>query len=126
MLFDGICTLCNKTVLFLIKYDKNNNIHFASNQTKAGETIMKQYLVNHDCRSVILIKDGLVYYKSDAIIEIAKLVSGWPRIALIGVIIPQFLRNWIYDLVANNRYKIFGKQAVCSIPSKTNEHKFIN
>ena len=113
-------------MLFLIKYDKNNNIHFASNQTKAGETIMKQYLVNHDCRSVILIKDGLVYYKSDAIIEIAKLVSGWPRIALIGVIIPQFLRNWIYDLVANNRYKIFGKQAVCSIPSKTNEHKFIN
>ena len=48
MLFDGIFTLCNKTVLFLIKYDKNNNIHFASNQTKAGETIMKQYLVNHE------------------------------------------------------------------------------
>jgi len=125
VLFDGLCNMCNKTVLFLIKFDKKNNLHFAAHQTNAGAKIMNQYLVNQDARSVIFIKENLVYYQSDAIIEIAKLLSGWPRIAILAVIFPKFLRNWAYDLVANNRYKIFGKQMNCSIPSKANEHKFI-
>ena len=125
VLFDGLCNLCNNTVLFLIKFDKKNNLHFAAQQTNAGAKIMNQYLVNQDARSVIFIKENLVYYQSDAIIEIAKLLSGWPRIAILAIVFPKFLRNWAYDLVANNRYKIFGKQMNCSIPSKANEHKFI-
>jgi len=125
VLFDGLCNMCNKTVLFLIKFDKKNNLHFAAQQTYAGAKIMNQYLVNQDARSVIFIKENLVYYQSDAIIEIAKLLSGWPRIAILAIVFPKFLRNWAYDLVANNRYKIFGKQMNCSIPSKANEHKFI-
>ncbi len=125
VLFDGICNLCNKAVLFLIKHDKNDNLHFVAQQTAAGERIMNQYFVNQDFRSVILIKDEMAYYKSDAIIAIAKLLSGWPKLLLIGLILPPFLRNGIYDLIANNRYKLFGKQSICSIPSKSNEHKFI-
>lgn len=125
VLFDGLCNMCNKTVLFLIKFDKKKNLHFAAQQTISGEKIMNQYLVNQDARSVIFIKENLVYYQSDAIIEIAKLLSGWPRIAILAIVFPKFLRNWAYDLVANNRYKIFGKQMNCSIPSKANEHKFI-
>ena len=125
VLFDGICNLCNKTVLFLIKHDKNNNLHFAAQQTSVGEKLMKQHNVKHDCQSVVFIKDEMIFYKSDAIVEIVKLLSGWPRIAMLGLIFPKFLRNWIYDLVANNRYKIFGKQVTCSMPSKANEYKFI-
>jgi predicted DCC family thiol-disulfide oxidoreductase YuxK len=125
VLFDGLCNMCNKTVLFLIKFDKKNNLHFAAQQTNAGAKIMNQYLVKQDARSVIFIKENLVYYQSDAIIEIAKILSGWPRIGILAVIFPKFLRNWVYDLVAQNRYKIFGKQMNCSIPSKANEHKFI-
>ena len=108
VLFDGLCNLCNNTVSFLIKYDKKNNLHFAAQQTNAGVKIMNQHLVKQDSRSVIFIKDASVYYKSDAIIEIAKLLSGWPRIAILAVIFPKFLRNWVYNLVAQNRYKIFG------------------
>lgn len=126
VLFDGICNLCNKTVLFLIKHDKNNCLHFAAQQTYAGEKIMKQHAIIEDCKSVVFIKDEYVYYKSDAIIEISKLLSGWPRIGIIGYLFPKFLRNGIYDLVANNRYKLFGKQKTCSMPSKANEHKFIS
>ena len=126
VLFDGLCNLCNNTVSFLIKYDKKNNLHFAAQQTNAGVKIMNQHLVKQDSRSVIFIKDASVYYKSDAIIEIAKLLSGWPRIAILAVIFPKFLRNWVYNLVAQNRYKIFGKQIICAVPSKVNEHKFIN
>jgi len=126
VLFDGHCNLCNKTVLFLIKFDKKNNLNFAAQQTNAGVKIMNQYLVKQDTRSVIFIKENLVYYQSDAIIEIAKLLSGWPRIGILAAIFPKFLRNWVYDLVAQNRYKIFGKQSVCAIPAKSIEHKFIN
>lgn len=126
VLFDGLCNLCNKTVLMLIKFDKKNNLHFAAQQTIAGEKIKNQYLVKQDTSSVVFIKENLVYYKSDAIIEIAKLLSGWPRIALVAVVFPRFFRNWIYDLVAKNRYRFFGKQSVCTIPAKSIEYKFIN
>jgi len=125
VLFDGLCNMCNKTVLFLIKFDQKNNLHFAAQQTNAGAKIMNQYLIKQDARSVIFIKENLVYYQSDAIIEIAKLLSGWPRIAILAIVFPKFLRNRVYDLVANNRYRFFGKQTSCSAPSKANEHKFI-
>jgi predicted DCC family thiol-disulfide oxidoreductase YuxK len=126
VLFDGLCNLCNNTVLFLIKFDKNNNLHFAAQQSNAGIKIMNQFLVKQDARSVIFIKENIVYYKSDAIIEIAKLLSGWPRVAILAIVFPKFFRNWVYDLVAQNRYKIFGKQTVCTVPSKANEYKFLH
>jgi predicted DCC family thiol-disulfide oxidoreductase YuxK len=126
ILFDGVCNLCNSTVMFLIKHDKNNQLHFAAQQTSAGERIIKQYHINDNHQSVIIIKNELVYFKADAIIEIGKLLTGWPRILLVGVILPAFFRNWLYDLIAKNRYKFFGKREICSVPSKELEHKFIS
>jgi len=73
----------------------------------------------------VLIKDEKVYYKSEAIIEISKLLFGWPRLFIVISILPNGFRNWFYDIIANNRYTIFGKKEHCSIPSKANEHKFI-
>ena len=125
ILFDGVCNLCNGTVLFLIKHDKKNNLHFAAQQSSAGNKIMQQYFVLNDSKSVVLIKDEKVYYKSDAIIEISKLLVGWPRLFIVISILPNGFRNWFYDIIANNRYTIFGKKEHCSIPSKANEHKFI-
>jgi len=125
ILFDGICNLCNGTVLFLIKHDKKNNLHFAAQQSSAGSKIMQQYFVLNDGKSVVIIKDEKVYYKSEAIIEISKLLFGWPRLFIVISILPNGFRNWFYDIIANNRYTIFGKKEHCSIPSKANEHKFI-
>ena len=125
ILFDDVCNLCNKTVLFLIKHDKKNNLHFAAQQSSAGSKIMQQYFVLNDSKSVILIKDEKVYYKSDAIIEISKLLVGWPRLFRMIFIFPTSFRNWFYDIIANNRYQLFGKKEHCSIPTKADEHKFI-
>jgi predicted DCC family thiol-disulfide oxidoreductase YuxK len=111
--------------LFLIKHDKKNNLHFAAQQSSAGSKIMQQYFVLNDSKSVVLIKDEKVYYKSDAIIEISKLLVGWPKLFKLIFIFPKGLRNWFYDIVANNRYQIFGKKEHCSIPSKDNAYKFI-
>jgi predicted DCC family thiol-disulfide oxidoreductase YuxK len=125
ILFDGVCNLCNNFVPFLIKYDKNNIFHFAAMQTKAGENIMQEYDVLNDRKSIILIKQGVVLYKSEAIIEIAKQISGWPSILKFGFLFPKFLRDGIYDLIAKNRYYLFGKKETCSIPSEKDSKRFI-
>lgn len=126
ILFDGFCNLCNKTILFLIKHDKNNQLYFAAQQTNAGCKIINQYGIQAGTASVIFIKNGAVYVKSDAVIEIAKLLTGWPRILIAGKIIPLNMRNWIYNLIAKYRYKVFGKKNECAIPAKEHMHKFIS
>jgi len=125
VLFDGVCNLCNKLVSFLIKYDKNIIFHFAAMQTNAGEKIITEYHLLDDRKSIVLIKDGHVFYKSDAIIEIAKQMSGWPRILKYGFLFPKFLRDGIYNLIARNRYYLFGKQEACAIPSEPDSNRFI-
>lgn len=125
VLFDGVCNLCDNTVLLLIKYDKNNQLHFAAQQSNAGIKLMDQYAINSNNASVIFIKNENVYVKSDAIIEIAKFLTGWPSILKAGKFLPINIRNWIYDLIAKYRYNIFGKKKECAIPSKEHMHKFI-
>jgi predicted DCC family thiol-disulfide oxidoreductase YuxK len=125
ILFDGVCNLCNNFVPFLIKYDKNNIFRFAAMQTKAGENIIQEYNVLNDRKSIILIKQGTVFYKSDAIIEIAKQITGWPSILKYGFLFPKFLRDGIYDLIAKNRYFLFGKKDTCSTPSEKDSKRFI-
>ena len=125
ILFDGVCNLCGNSVSLLIKYDKNNIFRFAAMQTKAGERIMQEYRVLNDRKSIILIKQGVVLYKSEAIIEIAKQITGWPSIFKYGFLCPKILRDGIYDLIAKNRYYLFGKKETCSIPSEKDSKRFI-
>ena len=112
-------------VPFLIKYDKNNIFHFAAMQTKTGENIMQEFRVLNDRKSIILIKEGTVFYKSEAIIEIAKKITGWPSILKYGFLFPKFLRDGMYDLIAKNRYFLFGKKDTCSTPSEKDIKRFI-
>lgn len=126
ILFDGVCNLCGNSVSLLIKYDKNNIFRFAAMQTKAGENIMQEYPILNDRKSIILIKQGTVFYKSDAIIEIAKQITGWPSIFKYGFFFPKFLRDGIYDLIAKNRYFLFGKKDTCSTPSEKDIKRFIH
>jgi predicted DCC family thiol-disulfide oxidoreductase YuxK len=131
VLFDGVCNLCNSTVLFLIKHDRNNNLHFAAQQTDAGINLLKEsnFMVSPNLlsekNSVILLKEGQVFYKSDAIIEISKLLTGWPHYIKYVAIFPRWFRDFFYDVVANYRYTLFGKRKECSIPAEPLKHKFI-
>ena len=125
ILFDGVCNLCSNSVSLLIKYDKNNIFRFAAMQTKAGERIMQEYHILNDRKSIILIKQGTVFYKSDAVIEIAKQITGWPSILKYGFLFPKFLRDGMYDLIAKNRYFLFGKKDTCSTPSEKDIKRFI-
>ena len=125
ILFDGVCNLCNNSVSFIIKHDKNNIFRFAALQTNAGEKLIHQYHLLEDKKSIILLKEGVVFYKSDAVIEIAKQLSGWPKVLKYGYIFPKFLRDGIYHLIAKNRYFLFGKKETCSIPTEKDKHRFV-
>ena len=125
ILFDGVCNLCNYTVRFLIKYDKNNILKFAASQTIAGANIIRQYSVLNEGKSVVFIKDEIVFYKSDAIIEIAKLINGWPHLFKYACLFPKFLRDGMYNLIAKNRYSLFGKKETCMVPTEDNRNRFL-
>lgn len=125
ILFDGTCNFCNFWVGFVIKRDAKNVFRFASLQSAIGQELRMKHQVSNGLDTVVLIKNNRVYIKSNAALEIVKeLKSLW--FLMYGFkIIPAFIRDWIYDVVAKYRYKWFGKQ-VCEIAPKTEiKHKFL-
>lgn len=125
ILFDGVCNFCNYWVNFVLKRDHKNLFLFAALQSKAGQELLTKFnLSTTDFDTFILINGDTFQAKSDAAISIAVNLSGWPKVLFIGKIIPRFIRNCIYDLIAKNRYKIFGKRDSCRIPTKEEKKNF--
>lgn len=114
ILFDGFCKLCNRTVRFLIKRDKKKVFEFKSLQSEKGQQIIIDKHLS-DIESVVFVYGNLVYTRSDAFIEIARLLPfpwNWLRIAKI---IPRKWRDYIYAVIAKYRYQWFGKYESCKI-----------
>jgi predicted DCC family thiol-disulfide oxidoreductase YuxK len=125
IVFDGVCNFCNRIVQIIIRHDPSAQIHFAAQQSEAGEKLLHQYSIQESTSSVVFITKGVVYYQSDAVIEIAKLLKGWPSLFKYSIIVPRFLRNTIYKLIAANRYAIFGKQLQCMVPKEEDKKRFV-
>lgn len=125
IVFDGVCNFCNRIVQIIIRHDPSCQIHFAAQQSEAGEKLLNQYSIQESTSSVVFITNAMVYYQSDAVIEIAKFLTGWPSIFKYSIIMPRFIRNYIYQLVAANRYRLFGKQAQCMIPKEEDKERFL-
>jgi predicted DCC family thiol-disulfide oxidoreductase YuxK len=114
--FDGICNLCNGAVNTIIKFDKYERFKFASLQSDfAKQKLTSTVLAKFD--SIILLKKNQFYYKSDAIIEIAKELPGFRLWMALLKIFPRFMRDFMYDIVARHRYKFFGKLNACNLPT---------
>ncbi|MGA8262904.1 MAG: thiol-disulfide oxidoreductase DCC family protein [Ignavibacteriaceae bacterium] len=125
ILFDGVCNFCNFWVNFIIKRDNKSIFKFASLQSEAGIRLADKYSINKkDIDSVILIRDGKYLIKSEAALEIAKELTPFYKIFYYLKIIPRSVRDFIYDLIAKNRYAIFGKRNTCRIPTEE-EKRFI-
>lgn len=127
ILFDGICNLCNGSVQFIIRNDKKNTFLFAPLQGKTAKEIIKNYNIDTAKTDSILLyskKDGLST-KSKAALKIAKRLRAPINFLVIFFVVPKFIRNWIYDLIARKRYKWFGKQDACMIPSPELRSKFL-
>jgi predicted DCC family thiol-disulfide oxidoreductase YuxK len=127
ILFDGICNLCNRSVQFVLKYDKQKLFRFASLQSTAGQRLLKEYHLSETVfNSFVLIKNNKTYLKSTAALMVAKELTGIIKILYIFIIVPAFIRNGIYNVIAKNRYKWFGKQDSCMMPTPDLQSRFLN
>ena len=116
VLFDGVCNLCNGTVAFIIKKDSNKQFRFAALQSKTGKKSGEKYNIPSEIDSIILIYKNHIFYKSDAVLEIAGLLPFPWKLASMFKIIPKKMRNKMYQWIAKNRYIWFGKKESCRLP----------
>jgi len=125
ILFDGVCNLCNQSVQFIIKRDPNGYFKFASLQSQTGQQLLNRFGLDNNLKTIVLIENEKIYMKSTAVLRIVGRLRGfWP---ILGVfrIIPPFLRDIVYQIVAKNRYRWFGKQDSCMLPFPGVKNRFL-
>lgn len=127
ILFDGVCNLCNASVQFVIKQDKNDIFRFVALQSELGLKIIKHIGIDiKNTDSIVLYEPGKAYYyKSEAALRIIKEFGGIYSLLRIFSVFPKFISDFIYDYVAKNRYRWYGKQESCMIPTPELEAKFL-
>ncbi|MBA6154165.1 thiol-disulfide oxidoreductase DCC family protein [Gelidibacter maritimus] len=127
ILFDGVCNLCDASVQYVIKHDKDDVFRYTTLQGEVGQAVIKKFNVDTNKMDSILLyssEDG-ISYKSSAALKIASKL-GFPRnLMTVFLIVPAFIRNWVYDFIAKNRYKWYGKKEACMIPTKELRSKFL-
>ncbi|HRK53241.1 MAG TPA: thiol-disulfide oxidoreductase DCC family protein [Cyclobacteriaceae bacterium] len=127
VLFDGVCNLCNGSVQFIIKRDKASKFHFAALQSEYGQTqLLRLGIPPSALQSIVLIKGDRFYQRSNAVLEITKMLGGLWSVLYVFKIVPAFLRDWLYNGIANNRYKWFGRQDQCMIPTPALKARFLD
>lgn len=127
ILFDGVCNLCESSVQFVIQHDTKDQFRFVALQSELGQRILNHIGINpKNIDSVVLYEPGIAYYyKSNAAIQIARHLGGFFHFGTIFRIIPTALRNALYDYVAANRYKWYGKKESCLLPTPELKAKFL-
>lgn len=127
IIFDGVCHLCNSSIDFVMKRDRKRIFRYTANQMEAGRKILGENGINPDqIESVYLYEKGKLYDKSSAALRIARNLGFPYSLAYIFMIVPSFIRNFFYDLIAQNRYKWFGKKETCRLPTAEERALFLD
>lgn len=126
ILFDGVCVLCSAWVPFVHQRDPAGRYHFASVQSEAGQALLAWLGLPIDqCDTMVYIESGQAYYRSTAFLKIVRGLAGpWPLLGA-GRLVPAFLRDWLYDRIALNRYRLFGKHETCMVPTPELAGRFV-
>jgi predicted DCC family thiol-disulfide oxidoreductase YuxK len=126
ILFDGVCNFCNFWVNFIIDHDSKKYFKFASLQSNLAQNILKAENINPmKIDTIILIINEKTFTKSSAALQIAKNLDGFWKIIYVLVLIPKPIRDLIYDFIARNRYKWFGRRESCRIPTDEERDRFL-
>jgi predicted DCC family thiol-disulfide oxidoreductase YuxK len=127
VLFDGVCNLCTSSVQFLIARDTHARLRFASLQSDIARQLLAQHqLPARYLASVVLVDDGVVYIESDAALRVAAYLP-WPwSLARHARVLPRSLRDFVYRLIANNRYRVFGRSQTCLVPTPEIRARFLD
>ena len=122
--FDGHCVLCSRGASFIMRHDRRRAVQFASAQSKLGSAIYETLSLPID-ESYLLIDVAGVHTKSDGYFRLARILGGWWRIAGAAKLVPQPARDWIYDQVARNRYRWFGRTEQCRLLSPEQRSRLV-
>ena len=117
ILFDGVCNLCNDSVQKIIAADPKKQFRFASLQGSFGQQVLKQFhLPPSELSSFVLLENNQIFTKSTGALKVARRLSGaWPLLYAF-MLVPRFIRDGVYNIIARNRYKWFGKKESCMVP----------
>jgi len=126
ILFDGVCNLCNGSVIFILEREKQPRFTFASIQSEAGKELLKRCGLPADySQAVVLIDNGRIYFGSTAALKIGQYLKfPWSILSYIGLVIPKIMRDWAYSQIAKYRYQWFGKRDVCMVPTENLKYRF--
>jgi predicted DCC family thiol-disulfide oxidoreductase YuxK len=127
LLYDGVCALCNGAVRWILEQDQRGEFRFAALQSEYARGELGTRGLDADAlATVYLIADGKLYSRSRAAIEIGRRLGGvWKFTAALAWLVPWFLRDWVYDWVARNRYQKFGKYDSCPVPPPEVRDRFL-
>ncbi|MCI8211383.1 thiol-disulfide oxidoreductase [Pseudomonas sp. S25] len=126
VLFDGTCKLCNGWARFVIHYDRNHLIKLAAVQSCEGQRLLEWAGLPQDkFNTIVLIADESVSIRSDAMFRILKRLPAPWRWLSVARVIPAGMRDWMYNKIALNRYKLFGRYDSCQLPAPDHEHRFL-
>ena len=127
IIYDGVCVFCNYWVNWLIKRDRKDLFRFIPLQTKLGQTLLSERNILSDkVESIVYIQPEQAYFlKSDAILNLLRELTYWKSFALVLSVFPRVIRDFFYDLIAANRYTLFGRHKQCEIPPPTTRQKFL-
>ncbi|TVZ54896.1 putative DCC family thiol-disulfide oxidoreductase YuxK [Lutibacter sp. Hel_I_33_5] len=127
LFFDGVCTLCNKTIDFFIKRNDRNTIFYASLQSKFAKDFLRtQAIDSNKMETILYFSKGKLHTKSSAVLIAVKELSSIHRGFFLLLIIPKFIRDYFYDIIATKRYRLFGKSTTCRIPNESEIKRFIS
>ncbi|WP_017257969.1 thiol-disulfide oxidoreductase DCC family protein [Pedobacter arcticus] len=125
VLFDGVCNLCDGFVQRIIVADQKDFFRFASLQSEIGKNLLSTYPHLQDLKSIVYLENGKIFTKSNAVLKIAGHLNGLWKLVQIGYVLPAFLRNGLYNWVAQYRYQWFGKKEQCMVPTPELKAKFL-
>ncbi|HYE60862.1 MAG TPA: thiol-disulfide oxidoreductase DCC family protein [Phycisphaerales bacterium] len=123
VLFDGVCNLCTSSVQFIVRRDPEGRFRFAPLQSEAARGLLGETSERPD--SIALVEGGRVYWKSTAALRIARRLGGLWRVLYVLIVVPRPVRDWVYNIIARNRYRWFGKQDACMMPTPELRARFL-
>jgi predicted DCC family thiol-disulfide oxidoreductase YuxK len=126
IIFDGQCVLCSRSAQFVLRHDRRRTFRLLAAQTPLGRALYVHYgLDPHDYESIILIADGVPTLKSEAVIRIAQgLGAPWSLAAILRAL-PLPWRDRLYDVLARNRFRMFGRRTTCYLPDPRDADRFL-
>jgi predicted DCC family thiol-disulfide oxidoreductase YuxK len=127
LVFDGVCVLCSHWVSFVLRHDRRRLYKFAAMQTSTGRGLLIEHGIDpDDPKSFLLLQDGHSYTDTDAIVRVLRSFGGrWKIVSALLALVPRFVRDPMYRWTARNRYRLFGRHDVCSVPSAQSADRFL-